>query len=44
MAPLDGTEALAEMNGVFPVGQHLEFHVLRTLNVLLNENPLVAEG
>ena len=44
VAALNGAEALAEVDGLLAVGQHLEFDVLGALDVLLHEDAVVAKG
>ena len=45
VAPLDGAFALAEMDdGAVAVAEHLDFHMARILDELLDEDAVVAEG
>ena len=45
MPPLDRTVALAEMDDVaMAVGQNLELDMMRTFNILFDEDAAVAEG
>ena len=42
--PLNRAESLAEVNRIGAISQHLELDVLRAIDVLLDEHPVVTEG
>ena len=44
MATLNGTKSFTEVDCVFSIGQHLEFDVLCSLDVLLNEDSLITKS
>ena len=43
MPALNRAKALAEVNGIFSIGEDLELHVLRTFDELLDKDTIVAE-